>query len=562
MKRVVRLLWALTLPLGSALAQEVQVRATNRTTGAPLPGALISLRDGRDRTVLRVLANERGIATLKAPAAGSYRVRADAIGYAGKLADPVQLDASTPKTLTIALEPAPLGLNELVVTSSRAVVCNLEQAEGTAVARIWDEARKALTATTLTRANRTLQFEIQVFDRELDLRGRLIKETTSSKRGPSERPFQATDPETLHREGYVRPDEQGGGQYFGPDADLLLSDLFLDDHCFELADPDKTNAGRVGLAFAPIESRLVPDIRGVLWLDERTMELAHLEFGYTNVDLPEGTQQVGGRVEFGKLPNGGWIVSRWHIRMPKVARVTGFATSRSRLLGYREAAGEARLAGEPRTTTGPTAVAGTVFDSIAGAPLGGVVVSIQGGAFADTTDRSGRFRILSPGVGQYLVTFEHPRFRLFGLDSVLAAASLVRGQTDTVSAAIPDTTSVLARLCPADSGEVTALIGVVRDAATTAPLAATVTIRSTSIALRSVVSAGARGGRGPGRRVSVGERGVAWEIDTDSFGQFRVCGLPRAASLAVTIRVPNRAALERTISTENRRLVELDLAIP
>jgi len=561
-KATVRLVLGLALAATSAVAQELQVRATNQTTGAPLPGALISLRDTKDRIVLRVLADERGRATLKAPAPGTYRVRADAIGYAGKLAAPIQVSLSTPGAITIALEPAPLAINELVVTSSREVVCNLDQAEGTAVARIWDEARKALTATTLTRANRALQFAAVIYDRQLDLRGRLVTESTTSKQGPSERPFQAADPEHLHREGYVQRDESGGGQYFGPDADLLLSDRFLDDHCFALASPDKSNPGRVGLAFAPIQGRLVPDVRGTLWLDERSMELAHLEFGYTNVDFPEGTRDVGGRVGFEKLPNGGWIVSSWHIRMPIIAQVTGFATARTKLLGYREAAGEARLVGQPRPETGPTVITGSVYDSVGGGPLGGVVVSIQAGAYADTTDLSGRYRIVSPGVGQYRVTFDHPRFRIFGLDSVFASAQLARGKTDTVRAAIPGVAVIVAKLCPAEPPETGAIVGVVRDAATTTPIAATVTIRSNTISVRATQSGQRGAARASGRRVSVSEQGTTWEIDTDASGVFQVCGLPQADDLELVITVKNRRPLHRSVSTEGKRLLDVDIAVP
>jgi hypothetical protein len=536
------------------------VKATNQSSGTPLAGALISLRDSRDKVVLRVLADERGRAVLRAPGAGTYQVRADAIGYSGKLADPIRLDPAAPQSLTIALEPAPLGLNELVVTSSRAVVCNIDQAEGTVVARVWDEARKALTATTLTRSYRGLDFEIRVYDRKLDLRGRVMEETVDTKRGPSLRPFAATDPEALHQLGYVQAQPDGSNQYYGPDADLLLSERFLDDHCFGMAESNKDNKGRVGLSFTPIEGRRVSDIRGVLWLDERTMELANLEFGFTNVELPEGAREIGGRTEFEKLPNGGWIISKWHIRMPTIGQQSTPIGWRARLTGYREAAGDATLAGQPRVAAGPTAIVGTVFDSIAGAPLGGVTVSIQAGAFADTTDPSGRFRIVSPAVGQFLVTFDHPRFRLLGLDSVLAGAKLTRGSTDTVSVAIPGPEATLAKLCPEEGPEMAAIVGTVRDAATTLGLTATVVIRSSVISISSSRRT-SRDGRTQ-RRVSVGDRGTSWEIETDSRGQFRVCGLPQSADLQVSARVEGRRPVERVISTETHRLAEVDLAVP
>ena len=75
--------------------------------------------------------------------------------------------------------------------------------------------------------------------------------------------------------------------------------------------------GQIGLAFQPIPERKKPDIKGVLWMDEKSAELQTLEFSYSW--LPNDVRPVdfGGVVSFFRLPGGRWIVRSWRIRMPE-----------------------------------------------------------------------------------------------------------------------------------------------------------------------------------------------------------------------------------------------------
>ena len=543
---------AIVGPANRLIGQEARVQVVNKATGAGIPGALISLRNEANAVVLRVLADERGRAVLRALAAGRYQVRADGIGFSMDLSSPLDLDPSTPVSVRLALEPAPLKLDEVIVTGTRSVVCDLSQAEGGTVARIWDEARKALTATTLTRANKSLEFEIRLIDRQLRPSGRIISEKVDVKRGASQRPFQTADPELLHQNGYVLTDESGS-TYFGADADLLLSDRFLDDHCFGLA--DKAPAGKIGLTFAPIESRKVSDIRGTLWLDQTSLQLGLLEFAFTRVDYPDGVENVGGRVEFNRLPSGAWIVSNWAIRMPVIAQVKGAITNRTELRGYREAAGQALASGSRAPLATTTAIAGTVFDSVVNAPLGNAVVSIQSGAFADTSDQEGRFRIETPGVGNYAVTLRHPRLHRLGLDSLLGSARVVRGETTTLNFAVPGPAAVGTELCQ-DPGRV--VVGLLRDAGTTLPIAGVVTILFPA----RVIRRHPRPRSGAPTRVAIGERGTNLTSPTDSSGAFQFCGIPFDSEVTLLARVPSRLAVTRLIEAGSTALVELEVPIP
>ena len=547
--RVVVAIWL--APVG-AVGQSVAVKVTANPSGGALGGALVSLQDQAGKRVVQALADERGRANLNVPTAGRYRLRVDAIGYQGLVGDPFDLAPGVTVERVVSLEGAPLNLNELIVASSRPVQCDLEEARGTVAARLWDEARKALTGTQLTRA-RPMELEVRTFERRLDSRGRIVSETGETHRAPTTRPFAAIDPDSLRRFGYVQ--ERADGRWFhGPDAELLLSEQFLDDHCFRPAKLGADSAARVGLEFQPTASRRVPDIAGVLWLDARTLELRDLQYGYTGVEWPRGALDPGGHIEFVRLGNGGWIVGKWAIRMPVTGRKVLQFGQRDTVISYREAGGSAVPVSAVAPSSGSTAVAGMVFDSLRNRPLAGAIVSIQEGAFADTTDESGRFRINSPGTGDFLLTVAHPRFRLIGLEPLHGSAQLRRGQTDTTDFTTPGLAATLRRLCRLDQldSAQALLIGSVTDSVTGRPIGdATIMIRSNAITLSRTQGI-----------VTVREKGTEWEIRPGPDGVFRTCDVPRGLALEVRSQVPGRTPMQRRMGADTATIRELLIRHP
>jgi hypothetical protein len=539
--------WCLVLAVPVA-AQQASVRVIDHATGRPLAGALISLRDPADGVIVRLLTDERGRALVTAPAPGRYRIRADAIGYTGRNSDPLDLGTAV-RLVEFALETLPFELEEIIVAGGPPV-CRIDAEQGTAVARLWDEAKKALAATSLTRANQAILFEIAIFERRLDAGGRIVDETRSLRSGPADRPFRAVDPERLRRDGYVqeRPD---GVWYHGPDADLLLSETFLDDHCFRLV---RGTADTIGLAFEPADHRTLPDVRGTLWLMASTLEVSHLDFTFSAVDLPMEARGVGGRVEFAKTPVGGWYVTEWRIKMPVVAAIKTPSSTRLVLRGYREAGGVARLLGSTPAASRATTLVGQVFDSLTQKPLSGAAVSLQAGTYADTTDADGRYHIAVPGTGSYLVTFRHPRLVSLGLDSLLGSAFLARGVTDTVDAGIPSERGLQALVCASLDTTTTTVVGIVRDEAGR-PLVGTVAVEAAGYELRSYATAGRL-------KVAVRKNGGVWGLDLDPNGRFALCGLPANRTIELTVRAAGHAAMVRRLTQEGiPRLIDLDLVI-
>jgi hypothetical protein len=130
----------------------------------------------------------------------------------------------------------------------------------------------------------------------------------------AERPFTTPPPDSLAVNGFVQ--ERGGtSRFYAPDAEVLLSDAFVGSHCFRVQRGRGAQAGLVGLTFEPASAGL-PDVFGTLWLDETTSALRWLEYRYTGIDYGPRTRDMGGRLDFARLPSGAWIIEKWWIRGP------------------------------------------------------------------------------------------------------------------------------------------------------------------------------------------------------------------------------------------------------
>lgn len=117
------------------------------------------------------------------------------------------------------------------------------------------------------------------------------------------------------------------------------------------------------------------------------------------------------------------------------------------------------------------AVAGTVYDSAAAAPLAEAQVSIIGVYATGTTDQSGRFRIEDVPPGEYEVSFYHSRLDEYWI-SVAGKPVVVRlGLTSEVHLAVPSLESMLEAWCSEQPGVGDAHVaGVVSNARTGRPL--------------------------------------------------------------------------------------------
>lgn len=275
--------------------------------GEPLAGALIAFVDRNGNVAAEALLNAQGERALSAPA-GTYKVRVRRIGYEPFVSEEFTIPRES--VLNLAVPVRRVALQTVIVTSESACRRNDAQQQGIGV--LWEEISKALVSTQLSRrdfgdATWVVTYEKQVKNK------RVIRGDTAVKL-LGLRPFVAVNPDSLARTGYVRGNIVTGWQYFAPDEAVLLSRSFADTHCFRV-ERDRKRSGQVGLSFDPQPGREVPDIAGVLWLDEKSGELREMFFTYVNLAEVERFKP-GGYVRFRRIPPGIWVVDDWKLRFP------------------------------------------------------------------------------------------------------------------------------------------------------------------------------------------------------------------------------------------------------
>ncbi len=435
------------LPAGTIRAQTLRGQVVERGTNLPVVGGQIVLMDASSRVVGTVLTNAEGRFVLRAPAAGRYTYRADMIGRQSATSEAIELGRDATVDHRLELEVGAISLNALTVQARP----QCGSASGNPdVHMLWEEARKALAAEAVTRAQRRFRVTIETYTRVLDAAGRrVLSDQRVQRLGLTTDPFVTRPAEELAEQGYMRR-EGDDRVFFGPTGGVLLSDAFLRTHCFWVHREDD-RAGEVGLAFEPIAGRRLPDVEGTLWVDQGTAELGSLEFRYVNLpnDLSAG---YGGRVEFRRLPAGGWIVSKWVIRMPVLGR-GGFTLDdrfheRLHVVQLTEQGGEviqlATRDGRFIAQSTRTVLTGTVRDASVPrargephAPLVGAEVLVAGTPFRALTDASGRFRISDLPDGSYMVTYLHPRLDSLGFTPDPIEIDLVSGRTRAVEMILP-----------------------------------------------------------------------------------------------------------------------------
>lgn len=538
---------ALLAAPSAAQGQRVRGQVTGSDGGRPLEGVVVHLSDDEGEEVAGTFTDAGGRYRLEAGRPGRYRLSAGRIGYATHRGELFRLQLGGVVERDLRLEAEGVELSGIQVTGERSCAVDPEKARGTR--RLWREARRALEAARWTADRGAVELRTRNFRHRLgeDLG---VEETLEETRGYGfgRSPYTSLPAEKLVQQGYV--DARGDHlDWYAPDAEVLLSDAFRRTHCFWVTREDAPEPGWVGLAFRPREDREVPEIEGVLWLDQGTAALERLTFSYVNVNLATFRHAAGGEVAFFRLPSGPWIVRRWTIRMPLLEKDRLRIATPDRtyhreeveVAGYDEQGGQVihvRSGDRVLYDFEQATVAGVVWDSLDARPLGGARVELGGTGRADTTGVQGRFRF--PGVpeGSWQVVFRHPLLREPGLEGRAATVRTEPGKLARVRLSLPGAGRLAAELCPdRDEGTGVLLGRVVRgggrgDADGGAPAAG------------ARVAAVWPGGDGdPADRESLVHR----EVRADEAGRYRICGVPMGRELALRAEAEGSAgAVTRT----------------
>jgi hypothetical protein len=497
----------------------------------PVPGVVIQLLDEASTVVSRSLSNERGEFQVAATREGRYRLHTLRIGFRPVLSDLIPLAAGQVVTQRLVLTGVQISLDTVRVAS--AGVCRRLVGD-TAVATfsVWEQARTALAATEASTSAGTISATTVTYERTLDPSGkRVVQQHTAVHTALVAQPWHSPPPDSLRRVGYVIVGRDSA-TFRAPGLDMLLSSAFIEDHCFHLV--TSRDSSRIGIAFEPTSARSrVSEIRGTLWLDRVSSELRSLDFRFVNVVAKVNAGNAGGEMEFVRMANGVWAISRWSLRLSTLERRMvrpGLGGSRGPdgvIASLYVKGGELALAllgADTLWSRAPLVLRGTVVDSASDAAIPNARLTLEETGLSARTDNAGRFAISGVLPGDYLLAVQTP-----SLDSVSAVHEFVLAFTDSqlpLHVRVPNAPQFAAALCgtgraraPEDElrGVVFGTIGIAGDSVP--PANARVIAEWTDSAGQPL-------------------RGVATQ--TDARGQFRLCGVP--VSTAVVLRAEVDAA--------------------
>jgi hypothetical protein len=376
----------------------------------PVPGVVVLLLDSASRVTARALSNERGEFRVAAAKPGSYRIRTLRIGFRPVMSDPIALPLGGDIAKQLVLSGLPIALDTMRVVDRS--VCRSFTDSGAATYAVWEQIRTALTAAELTAASRNIAATTVAYERALSPgSGRdshVLRQDATVTTAYVTQAWRTLSPDSLHRFGYVVTDRENSILYYAPGLATLLSTQFVDDHCFRLVS-DRKQKTLLGVAFEPTSERKrgVPEIRGTLWVDRASSELRRLEVRYVNLSR-EQEDQAAANVDFVRMRDGTWAISRWNIRMPLVVQeVRPGQAAELKVAELRDAGGElvlARRINDTLWSSPPRELTGTVIDSLTGAPISRARVAVSGTGLEVRSDDRGRFTISGMLPGQYTFT--------------------------------------------------------------------------------------------------------------------------------------------------------------
>lgn len=548
-----------SLPRASS-AQRITGQLVAADSGEPVAGAFVVLQTSAGERVDATISGERGSFALVPPRAGAYRLSVRRIGFRRWTSSRLRLGHRETISREFEVTRRPVELEALEVTAERQ--CLTDPSEARAASRIWREARTALEIAAWGSSGGRVAFTTERFLRmEEPATRRVIRRESETREDVTGNPYVSIPADSLRQVGFVRSTADSL-VFYGPDAEVLVSDAFMETHCFSVAREEREGGSTlVGLQFRPDPERRKPDIRGVLWVDASSAELRRLEYRYTN--LPRRAVKssgYGGEIRFDRLPQGPWYVKRWQMELPMRSRgsdrfagaavneVAAVKVAGGRVVEVRDRSGSDSPADRPSGAV----VFGRVYDSLRSRPLAGATVRVTGADRAATTDSSGSFSIGGLPAGRRRIEVRHPFLERLGVASPDETVVARRGQSYRTYLGTPSPETVSRRACTGDgstgtwpegpggtrTGRWFAAAGTIRLAADGLGLTPTVRAEWTPA----------------GRDPASDRAGLEWPAVTGTHG-FILCGVPRSGTLRVVASAPGHRADTLRFSDPAERLV-------
>jgi hypothetical protein len=423
-------------PASVALGQELRGNVRDSTTQQPIPGAVLQLLDSAGRSLARGITNDRGqFRILLAPLARQVQILR--IGFRPRF---VAVPAGGLSSLDVAMVPLASFLEPVQVTD--VTKCSRRSDRAAALA-LWEQVRTGLLATVVAREANPATMRRLLFDRVIERGGGVQSQAVRIDSARTDRAFGAAlSVDEFLRNGF-KSDSGGMDVFYGPDADILLSDGFAAGYCFRIADRDAGRPGQIGLAFGPAErSKERTDIDGTLWVDSVGRRIVDIDYAYLGLEPRVMALHPGGRSSFRTMANGVVLLDRWSIRLIGASgdSTTTFvrgAADRNPVLYVREVGGEIAFAEWPDGTRW-AAPLGTLRGRATrdGSPARDVTIHLLETDYAAATDSAGAFEIRELLPGPYDVRIEHDQLARVGL-LLPTGVRFVAARDSTQLAAVP-----------------------------------------------------------------------------------------------------------------------------
>ena len=415
-------------------AMAVATTAQCQITGAvfdsllrrPVPGAVITALDANRAVVMRALADDSGRFRIE-DSTRARRLRVVKIGFR-----PTEVRVTAqPGAMRIAMQRLP-SLLEPVRTSDQPR-CARNPTRPAAFG-LWEQARAALLGTVVARQTNVALVQRLNFRRSMGgPRGDVIlRQSVRRDSGLALRSFDASYPASeFGRRGFAETDSQYL-RFFGPDAEVLLDDAFIDRYCLELAPTQTGRTTQVGLRFRPMARKVGRvDIDGTLWIDTLARSLSDIEYGYVGLQRWANELNPGGRIAFRETsPSTVWI-DQWWIRLTGAGIDTGgprLAPSRDHRASVTVAGGELASARWPSGEQWTASLGGAELRLVdrRGAPLANARAQLDSTDYRGVTDAAGSISLSELLPGPYAVSI---------FDSTLAVVDLALPGDTTFQAA-------------------------------------------------------------------------------------------------------------------------------
>jgi Carboxypeptidase regulatory-like domain len=305
----------------TAAAQTIRGRLVDATSKAPIVSALVELRDVQGKVVSQNFSSPSGGFVFVAQPNQNYQLRIAAIGYARHAPVDVNLGADPLTVPDIALTAVIVSLPDLKAMSGKRACGKGELAPETFGGLI-DVARTSLQLMDATMRSAQLGFQMQIVNRYAT---RGLKESKDSAVSADttastlrEWPVKSLALDSLQLFGFTRPateSEGFGHHYYGPDMTVLVSDWFLETHCFSL-DKDRTKGDTVVIKYDPIGHPKYVDVSGTIVINREALTTRTVTWELR--DLPDGApdRAAGGEMHFAEKSSGLWVPIDWAIWAP------------------------------------------------------------------------------------------------------------------------------------------------------------------------------------------------------------------------------------------------------